>query len=477
MSLHSWDIVVLRAAYLLILLAFAFAGALVPLPLNAFPYEYSAAAPFFLGSGINPLKLNEGLATCVRHSGQIALDGPGVSGASVILKAVKSRKELFSVLGASVAVSAQTFIGGGSLSADHLEQNDFFEDSLTWVLLARTEFGRVGLNNPELLAKFQKMIDENRHAEFAAACGTHYIAQQTMGASVFAIYTLRNLSQSQKSRIEVLLKAGASLGPIFSGNLEAEFKNVLAQATRSSQLSCHVYAVGGSGISDLSGLVEGYWTDIGRVQQTIGRYVATLTPKRAAPIRYEAISMREFGYREASPVDFQRRDDVLAKYYFIIREGEDLSTRLYGLIFKGRSVSSKLGIEQLQEYRRLYDAIVKDLERLHESAVRCYDDPRACAYPTATWPSFQWPDGDADARAATGADQCIVDQTMPSRIANRERPVGRGWYQDLSKEECAYYRALGVSRKCINRREAVELQMIGAAPLCLDSKFVAWNFC
>jgi len=445
-----------------------FCASLVSFSSHAHSYEHSTSAPFFLGGGINPLKLDEGLANCIKTSVKMALDGPGVSRASVVLKAVKSRKELFSTLGASAAVSAQGFFGSGSLSADYLEQNDFFDDSLTWVVLARTEFGRVALSGPELLPKFQKMIDENRHAEFAATCGTHYIAQQSMGASVFAIYTLRNLSQSQKSRIEALLSAQASFTPRFSGSLEGEFNKVLTQAARSSQMSCHAYAVGGDGINQLSGLIGAYSTDIGRVQRIIEEYVAHLVPEKAAPLRYQAVSMREFGFNEVGSIEFQKRDDVLAQHYFLIREGQDLSTRLYGLIFKGGSATIKLGPEQLAEYRNAHEIITKDLERLHENAMRCYEDARACSYPKANWPVIQWPESEAE--------QCI-DLSMPSRIYDMTHPAHIGWYQKFSKEQCGRTNDEELANNCINEREAAELKLLGAVPLCMNSKFVTWCFC
>lgn len=451
---------------------FIFAAAFFAMPIAADQYEQSRDTHFYLGGGVNPLKVNEGLATCIKHAGTYNLDGPGVRNASIVLKAVRNRKELYSTLGASVAISAQSFFGGGKLSADYLEQSEFFDDSLTWVVLAKSDFGRVGLKNPELLPKFQRLIEEGKHDEFAATCGSHYFSQEARSASVFAIYTLRNLSQSQKTRFETILKAGVSFGPIFSGSIESEFKSMLSQAMRSSQLSCHVYAVGGHGAKELSGLIQAYTEDVAKVGHIIANYVSKLGPENAATTSFQTASMREFGHRESMQFDFEKRDDVLAQHYLLMREGQDMSARLFSLIFKNGSAAGKLSENQLAEYKRTYEILTHDLEALHASASRCYRDANACTYPTTTLPYVSWP------ASEQLIEQCVDLSLLPSRFKGWQRPNDVPAYGVFTNKQCKRIRDVQFRSGCINAREAAELELMAAVPMCIDhSTFIGLRFC
>jgi len=448
-------------------LAVLIASLLFVSPVFAFGYEHGNNTHFFLGGGVSPLKLNESLAACIKHAGTRQLDGPGVSNTSVVIKAVRNRKELYSTLGASLTISAHSFIGGGKLAADYLEQSEFFDDSLTWVVMAKSDFGRIALNTPELLPKFQKLIDDGKHSEFASTCGTHYFSQETRSASIFAIYTLRNLSQSQKSRLETLIHAGSSVGPLFSGSIESEFKRVLTQAMRSSQMSCHVYAVGGRGVNHLSGLVQSYMEDIGKVGQIIANYVGTLSAENAAPISYQTTSMREFGYREPSPLDYEKRDDVLARHYLLLREGQDISARLFSLILRDTAAAAKLSAAQIAEYKRTHEMLARDLHALHASAVQCYDDPHACSYPATTLPYVAWPPNDA-------AEQIIDLSALPSRVAQKNLGNRCAPKITLRREKIVEQFEQVLASGCINKREAQELENLRAIPFCVRSLFVGW---
>jgi hypothetical protein len=91
---------------------------------------------------------------------------------------------------------------------------------LAYVLVASYEFGSRRVSSARLEERYQALLDEGRHAEFVAACGTHYAVNEEMWAYASIIVGIdridetvkRHLSASYRSQAKVVDLAGAEMG-------------------------------------------------------------------------------------------------------------------------------------------------------------------------------------------------------------------------------------------------------------------------
>jgi hypothetical protein len=420
-------------------------------------YGYHDGVPFRIGYGFDPAHPSEPYRRCISHDGEERIDGNGSFQSSIVLRSIKSREDLFRELGVSVELAAHAFFASGKANVSYFDQMDFFEDGLSWAVIGKVNYGRVGLKNVELLPKFQKMLDDSKYDDFAAACGTHYLAEETRGATVFAVYTLHNLSQVQKTKIESLLQAGASL-PFAGASIESEFRNVVKEASRSSQVDFRTFALGGAGLVQLSSLATDA-DDIRKVQQTIREYLKTMTVENAVPISYMSASMKQFGFREASSLDLEKRDQVLAQHYLIASEGRHIANRLFATIGRLGSLENQATQTRAAQYKQMYESLLRDLELLYAEANRCYADARQCVFPTMTLPYVRWP-------AETHIEPSRTDLIgMPSRILDTTRPGSVPSRKMTSDSICEERRVSSLRSGQINEREYIELKTMRAMPL------------
>lgn len=112
----------------------------------------------------------------------------------------------------------------------------------------------------------------------------------------------------------------------------------------------------------------------------------TMTVENAVPIAYQSASMEQFGYRETSPLDSEKRDHVLARYYLIASEGNRMAARLFDVIGRLNGIEHRLTDAQVSKYKAAYAALLSDLETLHKEANTCLADARQCPPPKLTSP-------------------------------------------------------------------------------------------
>jgi hypothetical protein len=194
----------------------------------------------------------------------------------------------------------------------------------------------------------------------------------------------------------------------------------------------------------------------------------TMTLQNAVPMGYTAASMKQFGYREATPLNAAMRDKVLAQYYLFVSDGLSLSKRLADIVSYKGSEYARLSDGQVAEYRRTYQALSKDLASAQLEADNCYRDPGQCRPLTMSLPYVRWP---------TEIASMVTD--MPSRITDRVRPAEfKADDEASSSTECEQQRLYGLNIGCIYQREYFDLKAINSEPICRASGgFGGWLFC
>jgi hypothetical protein len=234
-------------------------------------YDYYPSTTLRLGGGVDPNNPLTVLPTCAQFL-EKPIEGTAVT-TTFALSLVNSRKELYSALSVSASLSAQYafFSASGALSFD----NDyaFSSDSVVWMLKAYSDFGRFEAANPTLTVEAKAVLNADPK-EFARRYGTEIVLQERRAAQIAAVFSLQNISEQQKQKLETSFQGGVSLG-LFSGDMQAAYKSFAAEATRISAMSIAVFAIGGGGIGQLANIITD-GTDLNAVAITLREYASTL---------------------------------------------------------------------------------------------------------------------------------------------------------------------------------------------------------
>lgn len=359
-------------------------------PLLANEYEYHPSLAFSLGAGYDPSDVRKRFLECIDFTESAQIDAEGSYASRIHAKLVQSRAELMQEVGVSARVSAQGMFGKFKSGVDYFDQIRFHEDSLTFLISAKEDYGRLKMQNPHLKTFAQKMIDEGRHEEFSRRCGTNYVAQVLKGASVFVIYSIHNLSSEHKNKINAMMSGGSNLG-FGSIDFKASFKKLLEQFASSGRTEIHTYTLGGNGIKSLSEIPDSI-SDIEAIKKIIGAYMKTMSVVNGIPLIFYTASMENFGWQELSPFDVDFRDSVLEEYYIWITDLNHTVQRLKSVISQHDTLYSFLTDEEVKNYKELHDERVNYLKTLTDQASACYKEASQCRRPTyAELQRIKWP--------------------------------------------------------------------------------------
>ena len=82
----------------------------------------------------------------------------------------------------------------------------------------------------------------NNRTAFYTRCGREWVSTETRGVLIAVIYTIKNVSQSQRSKLEAAVSGGFS-GIVLKLDVEAKLKQIFETAFVSNYYSAHVHAI------------------------------------------------------------------------------------------------------------------------------------------------------------------------------------------------------------------------------------------
>lgn len=357
-------------------------------------YHYHPSTTLYLGSGFNPLHTDTAFGQCLTYDGVTKVDGTGAVETLYSLSLVKSKKDLFNQLSISASMSAQSLFWSADGGIDYFSEHKFHSDSITWMVLAKSDYGRYVLNNVQLTKEAQTLLDAKKHEEFARRCGTEFVNQQKKAVMAAAIFTVSNLSQENKSKLTAHFKGSYSEG-FFNADVETKYKSFFSEAMLNSRMAVSVYAIGGAGITYFSSLVSNSG-ELRNIQKVVAEYVKTLDSDNAVPMQYLSGSMEIFGYRGQNPANIYKRNRVLGYIYHNYENAVASAERLRDIIsLQDITYFKFLTKKQLKQYLELYLDIENYIAELLEMADICYDDVKNCQIPQKILPFVVWPMGKA----------------------------------------------------------------------------------
>ena len=258
--------------------------------------QYHPNSPAYIGGNYDPTYPGRTYPECLQRTivrSESILPGqvPGTPAATQFgIRKVSSRQELYRILNVSLSISGSYGLFSGDFSGSLEQENTFNEESFTWIVQGYSNFGKFILDSIKLTKDAQALADNP--VGFRNRCGTDYVGIEVRAVQAAAVFTIRNLSQSDRKTLEASFSAnyGVSGGPLsISG--DAKYREFVKTAASYGQIGVNVYAIGGTGVAALSPII----TNIDKpdvVLKTIQDYFNSLTLDRSAAVAYNTGSLQ-----------------------------------------------------------------------------------------------------------------------------------------------------------------------------------------
>jgi hypothetical protein len=314
-----------RLGLLLIYFAVAF-----PTAGSAGTYAFHSASTLKLGGTFDSQNLSVAYPSCIRYEREYAVHKlgrkdnppppPGTDPTNVAasneltIEQIKTREHLYKFLHISTSISGQYKLFSASGSLDYESEETFDSDSFVFGVRGITTFGEVGLIDP-VLTETAKALVKDRSA-FYVRCGREWVSTETRGVLIAVIYTIKNVSQSQRSKLEAAVSGGFN-GGVLSIDVQAKLKQIFETAFVSNYYSARVSAIGGAGVSAFAQTL----TQLDKpdeVLQKISDYVKTLDYSGSAPLSFTTGTLDQFLAQSGDVVLFdaynRRISDLFLQY-------------------------------------------------------------------------------------------------------------------------------------------------------------------
>jgi hypothetical protein len=369
-----------------------------------------------LGSGFSPLSPMENYPVCIISKGECQTSANGAIacingtqpptqqeplgiGTDFKVKQINSKYEFFREVNiqASLSGSYGPFSGSGSFSSFSLD--DIKEDSLTWMVAAKSGYGSFTLIDPSLNASLKGM----KPLDLIGKCGSSYVSAIDRGIIAAAIFSVYNLDEKHRREIRASLSAGFSTG-VFDVNAAASFSDVMKTALQYGTMTINVYAIGGLGAPKLSDAIKANPTELDKIKRVLADYVQDQDSKHAAIVGFQTTG---FGKLIGDP----SIDPDQSNYVFYLENANEYRLRLVTGLQKVYSI--------LERQADFDPQLVKKAQEL-ETKLRCELSNTETAMQSCKMSfelsSFILLDGDAaDDRAANLAQRYGMSGTTVSK--------------------------------------------------------------
>lgn len=257
--------------------------------------QYHPNSPAYIGGNFDPSRPGQAFPEClerstVRAESLLPNQQPGTPAATqFFIKKVSSRQELYRLLNVSLSMSGSYGLFSADFSGSLEQENTFKEESFTWVIQGYSNFGKFILESVKLNAEARALKDNP--SAFRNRCGTDYIGIEVRAVQAAAVFTIKNLSESERKVLEASFSASYGGGGPLSIGGDAKYQEFVKKAAQYGQIEVNVYAIGGTGVSALAPII----TSVEKpddVLKTIQSYFANLTLERSAAVSYNTGSLQ-----------------------------------------------------------------------------------------------------------------------------------------------------------------------------------------
>jgi hypothetical protein len=356
-------------------------------------YDYQPTSSLRLGAGFDPRDPTRVFPQKPSYTPiRVDTTGSGVVSATLSVRRIRSRQDIYDAMHVSASISGYSLFFSGSAGIDFDRQFSFESDSIVWAVSAYADYGRVEADKPKYPPDVQALIEGNDPDAAADVCGTEVALLERRAASVVAFFSLSSISEQEQTALATSLTVGVS-GGTWGADMTASYKSFVAAAQQVSAISVSVYALGGTGISGLSGIVTSYG-DLQGVSNILADYLKNYTFDTAAPIGYSTASLRSFGWKGQDP-DMAVLNKRLVDLYFLYRDLDNTCTRLQTITSAAPDSPYDILLtpDDKAKFLELYKVYVRARDGVQEGALGCRHGVDTCPLAADLTPTqtIDWP--------------------------------------------------------------------------------------
>lgn len=264
-------------------------------------YHYHPNSPALIGGNFDPTFPGRAYPECLVRSHERAeslLPGqkPGSAAETkFFIRSVSSRQELYRMLNVSLSLSGSYGFFSGDYSGSLEQENTFLSEEFTWVIYGYTNFGRFSINEQRLKDEIRELADDP--VAFRIRCGTEYIQIGVRAVQAAAIFTIKNLEESERRILEQTLSASYGGAGLSIGG-DAQYREFVQTASKFGQIEVNLHAIGGPGVSALSPIITNV-KNPSVVLDTLRSYFENLTLEQSAFVSFNAGSLQSLIGRQS----------------------------------------------------------------------------------------------------------------------------------------------------------------------------------
>jgi hypothetical protein len=357
--------------WILILLFALFAS-----PLYGEGYQYYPGTALGLGKGFRKLTPTQNFPSCLVLS-QTNITTDNTVGAFIFhMDLVDDRKTLYDTLHLDAHLAAHAVAGSANLDAAFDKETSLSSEDLTWVLFGYQEYGGDELS-PELntnASVYKKDVNK-----LIARCGDEYVQTVQKAAEIAMVFTLHNVSQTEKRTLTMHFDGGASWG---SGSVEfsANSRQFLLSAMKHGEIHMRAYGFGGGGISKLGPELVLNPDNFDAVKTTIAKYIQeNMIPTKAAPVRYITAY---FGSLADPPLVINPvpTPPALISNYLTYRDLQSHVNQIEDILRGRNGEFAYLTEDQVSGYTQLRGNLVKQITDLYKLLGECSKQTEKCKF-------------------------------------------------------------------------------------------------
>jgi hypothetical protein len=375
-------------------------------------YDYHPNSILYTGGGYNPFKPDKVYMECVDHDGIKPLDdfrdtNPTANRSDVMIQTVKSKRDFYQLISFSSHIQGSYSFYSGSASVSMVDERAFHSDSLSWIILFKTDYGKYGLDNPRLKSELRGLNAE----ELYRTCGSEIVTQERRGVMTYAVLTIKNLNEKKRYEFSQKLSVSAK-GTLWDAKMEQNYQKVLRSAMSSTDFSVRIYAIGGKGVIDLTNLLgdeDDSFIKYQHIPKVMKDYIANQSVVHSVPTQYGTSDLSSF--RNRLPVRYG--DFKKGQFNAIYELWERLQSkflRLDSLLYGSDRDNYDMTNEEEEKFAQQHRQYRQAMNEAFSAGSSCFESEGTCAIPSYSISPIKWPTHSKFYRLCEGNRKSALDK-------------------------------------------------------------------
>ncbi|MEW8508783.1 MAG: hypothetical protein AB2598_18995 [Candidatus Thiodiazotropha sp.] len=256
--------------------------------------NYHPNSTLTIGAGYVPNDLSLSFPGCISTlSTPMEMGALSTSITSYIVTSKSRIEEAFGI-DAKLSASYLTFSGNSnySKSSNYITENN----SVTVVITAKTEFGRIGFpQGAALTPEANNLL--NKPDEFIKKCGSRFVTIERRGALVSVVIQIHGVSDEIKETITAGANASGGIGQL-SGSASVNIKSEIQKASFMGRVTVNVLASGGEGLGSFSDSIKAVLSakdNLEAISSGLADFMKSFKTENSVPIGFHTASMEVMG--------------------------------------------------------------------------------------------------------------------------------------------------------------------------------------